>query len=170
MIEGWVGGRGQFCLKLYYAQVVCCSLAVFFWVFYFSQSIAPNNSNETYTFMCTISSFGIAGRFGQCKKCFEIEESKPQRNEYLRRKLTAMERTDCLSPHFCVIIFEPIMIQTCSAPQNDRLNFSFVKDTYVDGEKLARNGQKTATYSAASFLPHYERFLFSNLLVFNLCL
>ena len=30
---------------------------------------------------------------------------------------------------FCVITFEPIMIQTCSAPQNDRLNFSFVKET-----------------------------------------
>ena len=47
---------------------------------------------------------------------------------------------------FCVITFEPIMIKTCSAPQNDRQNFSFVKDTCVDGEKLARNGQKTATY------------------------
>ena len=47
---------------------------------------------------------------------------------------------------FCVITFEPIMFQTCSAPQNDRKNFSFVKDTYVDGEKLARNGPKTATY------------------------
>ena len=46
---------------------------------------------------------------------------------------------------FCVITFEPVMIQTCSALKNDRLNFSFVKDTYVDGEKLARNGQKTAT-------------------------
>ena len=38
---------------------------------------------------------------------------------------------------FCVITFEPIMIWTCSAPQNDRLNFSFVKDTYVDGKVLA---------------------------------
>ena len=44
-----------------------------------------------------------------------------------------------------------------------------MKDTYVDGEKLARNGQKTATYIAASFLPHYRRVLFSHLLVFNLC-
>ena len=30
---------------------------------------------------------------------------------------------------FCVIIFEPIEVQTHSAPQNDRLNLSFVKDT-----------------------------------------
>ena len=41
------------------------------------------------------------------------------------------------------ITLGPIMIQTCSASQNDCLNFSFVKDTHVDDEKLARNGQKT---------------------------
>ena len=38
---------------------------------------------------------------------------------------------------FCVIAFEPIKIQTHSAPQNDRLNFSFVKDIHVDGGNLA---------------------------------
>ena len=43
-----------------------------------------------------------------------------------------------------VITFEPIEVQTCSAPQNDRLNLSFVKDIYVGGEKLARNGRKRA--------------------------
>ena len=81
-----------------------------------------------------------------------------------------MEKTDLLSPHLrFVSTFEPIKILICSAPQNDRQNFSFVKDTYVDGEKLARNGRKTATYYAASFLPHYRRVLFSHLLVFNLC-
>ena len=36
---------------------------------------------------------------------------------------------------FCVITFDPIKIQTRSAPQNDRLNFSFVKDTYVEMAK-----------------------------------
>ena len=30
---------------------------------------------------------------------------------------------------FCVITIEPIEVQTRSAPQNDRLNLSFVKDT-----------------------------------------
>ena len=45
---------------------------------------------------------------------------------------------------FCVITFEPIEVQTLSAPQNDRLNLSFVKDNYVDGGKVARNGRKTA--------------------------
>ena len=34
---------------------------------------------------------------------------------------------------FCAINFEPIEVQTRSAPQNDRLNFWFVKDTYVNG-------------------------------------
>ena len=38
---------------------------------------------------------------------------------------------------FCVINFDPIKIQTHSAPQNDRLNFSFVKDIHVDGGDLA---------------------------------
>ena len=45
---------------------------------------------------------------------------------------------------FCVITFEPIEVQTHSAPQNDRLNLSFVKGIYVDGGKLARNGCKIA--------------------------
>ena len=40
---------------------------------------------------------------------------------------------------FCVITFDPIKIQTHSAPQNDRLNFSFVKDIQVDVGNLAWN-------------------------------
>ena len=36
---------------------------------------------------------------------------------------------------FCVITFEPIMNQTCSAPQNDRLIFSVMKDIEVVVEK-----------------------------------
>ena len=47
---------------------------------------------------------------------------------------------------FYVITFEPIEVQTRSAPQNDRLNLSFVKDIYVDGGKLARNGRKMTIY------------------------
>ena len=41
---------------------------------------------------------------------------------------------------FCVITFEPIKIWTCSAPQNDSLNFSFVKDIKVVVKKMAGNG------------------------------
>ena len=48
-----------------------------------------------------------------------------------------------------VITFEPIK-QTRSAPQNDSLNFSFVKDIHVVGEKIARKGRKTALCKALS--------------------
>ena len=44
---------------------------------------------------------------------------------------------------FCVSTFEPIEAQACSAPQNDRLNLIFVKNSYIDCGKLAKNGQKT---------------------------
>ena len=40
------------------------------------------------------------------------------------------------------ITFEPIKIQTCSSPQNDRLNLSFVKDIKVIGKKPTRYGHK----------------------------
>ena len=36
---------------------------------------------------------------------------------------------------FCVITFEPIEVQTCSAPQNDRLNLSFVIDIHAYAKK-----------------------------------
>ena len=45
---------------------------------------------------------------------------------------------------FYDIAIEPIKLQTRSASQNYRLNFSFVKDTYVDGWKVDSNGPKTA--------------------------
>ena len=47
---------------------------------------------------------------------------------------------------FCVINVVPIMIQTCSAPQNDRLNLRFVKDFHIVGTKMARNGPNIAIY------------------------
>ena len=40
------------------------------------------------------------------------------------------------------------MIQTCSAPQNDRWNLSFVKDTHVIGKKMTGKGRKTAIYQS----------------------
>ena len=53
---------------------------------------------------------------------------------------------------FCVITFEPIKVKTCSAPQNDRLNLSFVKYIHVDGENLAWNGCKTTISQSTYFL------------------
>ena len=50
---------------------------------------------------------------------------------------------------FFVITFVPIEILTCLAPQNDCLNFSFVKDIKVVVKKMTRNGRKMATCSTA---------------------
>ena len=47
---------------------------------------------------------------------------------------------------FYAITFESIKIQKCSAPQNDRLNLSFVKDTYVNAKKMARKVGKLLIY------------------------
>ena len=53
---------------------------------------------------------------------------------------------------FCVITFEPIKIQTCLAPQNDRRIITFLKDIYLcSWKKKARNGCKTAIWSVANF-------------------
>ena len=48
----------------------------------------------------------------------------------------------------CVIILWPVKIQTCSAPQNDRLNLLFMEDIHVDGEKMATKGRKTVIYES----------------------
>ena len=40
---------------------------------------------------------------------------------------------------FFAIAFDPIMIFTCWAPQNDYLNFSFVEDINLAGEKMTIN-------------------------------
>ena len=45
---------------------------------------------------------------------------------------------------FCVIKSVLIKIKTHKAPQNDRLNLSFVKDVHIVGEKMARSGCKTS--------------------------
>ena len=43
---------------------------------------------------------------------------------------------------FFVITFVPIKVLTCWAPQNDRLNLSFVKDKHVAGKKMSRYSLK----------------------------
>ena len=50
-----------------------------------------------------------------------------------------------------VIAFYPIKIQTCLAPQNDRQNLSFVKDSYVLGQKMTRNIWKLAKRKSCQF-------------------
>ena len=50
---------------------------------------------------------------------------------------------------FCMFLifvrtFEPNKIQNCLAPQNDRLNLSFVKDNHVIAEKMTKRGLRMA--------------------------
>ena len=47
---------------------------------------------------------------------------------------------------FYAITFEPTKIQKNSAPQNDRLKLSFVKDGYVNAKKMARKVGKMVIY------------------------
>ena len=49
---------------------------------------------------------------------------------------------------FYAIAIMPIKVQTCSASQNDRLNLRFVKDTYDNAKKMAKNGGKMVIYES----------------------
>ena len=52
------------------------------------------------------------------------------------------------------------MIWTCSAPQNDRLNFCFVKYIKVVVEKMARNCRKMTIYHFVKKKLEMEIFVF----------
>ena len=78
-----------------------------------------------------------------------------------------MKKTEREIFAFCVITFEPIKTQTRSAPQNDCLNFSFVKDTPVVGEKMARKGWKMAIYQSQILR---NSLLELTVLIYKLCL
>ena len=65
---------------------------------------------------------------------------------------------------FCVITFEPIKIKTCSAPQNDRLNLSFVKYIHVDGEIWLKMVVKRLLVSLLTFVTPY---MYSQVLLQN---
>ena len=50
-----------------------------------------------------------------------------------------------------IIAFNPIEIQTQQAPQNDRRNLIFVKDTNVVGNRMTRNGPKMTNSKGCFF-------------------
>ena len=50
-----------------------------------------------------------------------------------------------------VIAFDQINIQICLAPQNDRQILSFLKYSYVLGQKMTRNGRKLAKRKSCQF-------------------
>ena len=57
---------------------------------------------------------------------------------------TKLVKTEILTLY--ATTFEPIKIQKRSAPQNDRLNISFVKDAYVNAKKMGRKVGKLVIY------------------------
>ena len=92
--------------------------------------------------------------------------SHPQIKDYLtdaKTDCSAKDRMFFASFAFCVITFEPIMIQTCSESQNDCLNFSFVKDLKVVVEKMTRNCRKMIGKTADSLLCPLHSIQFSPL-------
>ena len=98
-----------------------------------------------------------------------LHHLEPQRRKTETKPDTySKDRIFVTSFAFCVITYEPIEVQTFSAPQNDRQNLVFVKDIKVVVEKMTRNRRKMATYHFASFPPHYRRVLLSRLLVYSL--
>ena len=61
---------------------------------------------------------------------------------FSRLFLQNRKKPDTEKTAFFVINFEPSEVQTHSAPQNDRVNLSFVKDKHIAGKKMARYGLK----------------------------
>jgi hypothetical protein len=76
----------------------------------------------------------------------QMQKTQKQNKHYTNEEFFTKSKKKQEIFAFCVITFEPIEIQTRSAPQNDRLNLSFVKDLHLVFEKMARNGRKTAIY------------------------
>ena len=92
--------------------------------------------------------------------------SHPQIKDYLtdaKTDCSAKDRMFFASFAFCVITFEPIMIQTCSESQNDCLNFSLVKDLKVVVEKMTRHHHKMIGKTADSFTLSFSQHVYSGL-------
>ena len=57
--------------------------------------------------------------------------------------------------HFFVIVsvisFEPIKIENLSAPENDRLNLSFMEDILAVEKQINKKGRKMAIYQSCKF-------------------
>ena len=72
-------------------------------------------------------------------KSYDTIEKTRKKTQKSQKNITQMRsflqnlknmKTEIFS--FCVITFEPIVVQTRSAPQNDQLNVSFVENIYAE--------------------------------------
>ena len=82
-----------------------------------------------------------------------IYKNKPQRRKTeTKPDIYSKDRIFVTSFAFCVITYEPIEVQTFSAPQNHRQNLGFVKDIKVVVEKMTRNRRKVIRKPGDSLL------------------
>ena len=51
----------------------------------------------------------------------------------------------------CFLVFDPIEIWTCLAPQNDHQHQRLVNDIYMVGKKYPKNGRKIAKLKGCPF-------------------
>ena len=69
---------------------------------------------------------------------------------------------------FYLLAFDSIKFLTGLAPQNDRLNLSFVKDFHVVGTKMTRNGRKRPFMRckfSGCFFTKLKKLIFDNICV-----
>ena len=57
---------------------------------------------------------------------------------------------------YYVVAFDLIKSQTHYTPQNDRQNFSFVKDIYVVAKKMTTDGQKRPIFKHLSLIFFFQ--------------
>ena len=74
------------------------------------------------------------------------KEKKGERRNTNHKFFTKLKKKNRKGNVFCVITFESIIIQIYSGPQNDCLNFSFMKNIQVVGENIARKGPKMVDF------------------------
>ena len=78
--------------------------------------------------------------------------STQRRKTETKPDIYSKDRIFVTSFAFCVITYEPIEIQTFSAPQNHHQNLGFVKDIKVVVEKMTRNRRKVIRKPGDSLL------------------
>ena len=91
---------------------------------------------------------------------------QPQRRKTeTKPDIYSKDRIFVTSFAFCVITYEPIEIQTFSAPQNHHQNLGFVKDIKVVVEKMTRNCRKVIGKPGDSLLCRLHSIQLSSLVI-----
>merc|ERR1712051_850913 len=96
-------------------------------------------------------------KIGYSNMCFQVlcfiqRMYSQRRKTETKPDIYSKDRIFVTSFAFCVITYEPIEIQTFSAPQNHHQNLGFVKDITVVVEKMTRNRRKVIRKPGDSLL------------------